>query len=76
MIAFREKSTQPESQQAYKRRAAVSETVNAWLKEKMGIRRFRLRGLRKAGIEMIWACLSYNVRQWIRLRPLKVRLAA
>jgi hypothetical protein len=33
----------------------------------MGIRNFRLRGLEKVGIEMLWACLTYNVMQWVRL---------
>ena len=68
MEAFREKMKEQAVQEIYKRRAPVSETVNAWLKEKMGVRRFRLRGMAKAGAEVLWACLSYNIVQWIRLR--------
>jgi len=66
--AFRQNMSQEEKQKAYKKRAAVSEIVNGWLKEKMGLRRFRLRGKKKARIEVLWACLSYNISQWIRIR--------
>ena len=61
----------------YKRRGEVAEFPNAWIKEKLGIRKFRLRGLAKAGMEAVWACLTYNVMQWIRLswRKDEVRMA-
>lgn len=52
---------------AYRRRSEVAEFPNAWLKERFGVRKFRLRGLRKARIELLWAVLAYNVRQWMRL---------
>lgn len=68
MVAFREKMAQAQARQIYKRRAAVAEPVNAWLKEKLRLRRFRLRGIVKAGLEVLWACVAYNLRQWIRLR--------
>lgn len=45
----------------------MAETPNAWIKEKFGIRKFRLRGLAKVRIETLWACLTYNVMQWVRL---------
>jgi transposase len=67
MIAFREKMRTPEAKKAYQQRGPVAESPNAWIKEKFGIRKFRLRGLAKAGIEALWACLTYNVMQWIRL---------
>ncbi|MGE5248902.1 MAG: IS1182 family transposase, partial [Bacteroidota bacterium] len=56
VTAFREKMQTPEAQQAYRKRAPVAESPNAWIKEKFGIRKFRLRGLIKAGIEALWAC--------------------
>lgn len=40
---------------------------NAWIKEKIGLRQFRLRGLGKVAREALWACLTYNIQQWIRL---------
>jgi hypothetical protein len=30
----------------------------------------------KAGLELVWACLTYNVMQWIRLRWRRSILAA
>ena len=60
-----------ESEQAkaiYKQRGPVAEFPNAWIKDKLGLRQFRLRGLRKVGMEAMWACMTYNVQQWIRMR--------
>jgi|SRR5450759_4721547 transposase len=37
---------------------------------------FYLRGLAKVQMEMLWACLTYNLQQWIRLRKLSSALAA
>jgi transposase len=67
VAAFREKMASAAAQQAYRRRSEVAEFPNLWIKEKMGIRKFRLRGMGKATIEALWACLTYNVMQWIRL---------
>ena len=67
-VAFRRKMETPEAQAIYRRRGPVAEFVNAWLKEKIGLRQFRLQGLIKAGMELLWACLTYNIQQWIRLR--------
>ena len=52
---------------AYRRRSEVAEFPNAWLKERMGVRKFRVRGLKKARAELLWALLAYNIAQWIRL---------
>jgi len=41
---------------------------------KKQVRQFRVRGLKKARCEALWACLTYNVQQWFRLRW-KARLA-
>ena len=67
MTAFREKMQTTAAKQAYQNRGPVAEFPNAWIKEKFGIRKFRLRGLAKAGVEALWGCLTYNVMQWIRL---------
>jgi transposase len=63
---FREKMEGPPGQEIYRQRAPVAEFPNAWLKAKLGLRQFRLRGLDKVGWEALWACLTYNVMQWIR----------
>jgi len=60
---------------AYRRRGPVAEFSNLWLKAKLGLRQFCVRGLKKARCEVLWACLTYNIQQWFRLRW-KVRLSA
>ena len=60
---------------AYRLRAPLAEFTNAWLKAKLGLRQFCVRGLQKVRCEVLWACLTYNIQQWSRLRW-KVRLAA
>lgn len=57
-----------EAKLIYKQRGQTAEFPSAWIKEKLGVRRFRVRGLIKAGLEIIWACVTYNIQQWIRLR--------
>jgi hypothetical protein len=67
IAAFQAKMETPEAQAIYKQRAGVAEFPNAWIKDKMGLRQFRLRGLVKVTLEAVWACLTYNICQWIRL---------
>ncbi len=67
IVAFRAKMETPEAQAIYKQRAGVAEFPNAWIKDKIGLRQFRLRGLAKVTLESLWACLTYNICQWIRL---------
>jgi hypothetical protein len=59
---------EPEMIEIYKQRSQLAEFPNAWLKEKIGLRRFRVRGLRKVTLESLWAAMTYNIQQWIRLR--------
>ncbi len=75
MVAFRAKMETPEAQAIYKQRAGVAEFPNAWIKDKIGLRQFRLRGLAKVTLESLWACLTYNICQWIRLCWKPQRLA-
>lgn len=72
VLAFTAKMDTDEAKQIYRRRGEIAEFPHAWLKDKIGLRKFRVRGLAKAGIEALWACLTYNIMQWIRLcwRPL------
>ena len=65
--AFIAKMETDESKKIYRQRGEVAEFPNAWIKAKMGLRQFRLRGLIKVGMEVLWAALSYNIKQWIRL---------
>jgi hypothetical protein len=63
---FRKKMASEEGQRIYQRRGATAEFPFAWIKERMKLRKFRLFGLGKASLEMLWACLAYNVTIWIR----------
>src|ERR1035438_6075130 len=45
MAAFRQKMKSEESKAIYRRRGEVAEFPNAWIKEKLGLRKFRVRGL-------------------------------
>ena len=75
IVAFQAKMETPEAQAIYKQRAGVAEFPNAWIKDKIGLRQFRLRGLAKVNLESLWACLTYNICQWIRLCWKPQRLA-
>lgn len=62
------KKMQTEAAKAiYRQRGAVAEFPNAWIKDKLGLKQFRLRGLIKVRLEVLWAALTYNIQQWIRL---------
>ena len=78
VAAFKAKMQTPEAQAILKQRAGVAEFPNAWIKDKLGLRQFRLRGLVKVGLEALWACLTYDIQQWIRLvwRPRGASLQA
>jgi len=65
--AFRAKMQTEEAKQLYRTRAQIAEFPHAWIKEKLGLRRFRLRGRQNVRAEAVWACLTYNVQQWLRL---------
>jgi hypothetical protein len=60
-------ATEP-AQKNYRRRGRVAEFCNAWIKSKLGLRQFHVRGLVKVQTEILWACLTYNLQQWIRIR--------
>lgn len=64
---FRQKMQSERAREIYKTRAQVAETPNLWIKAKFGLRQFSVRGLVKVGMEALWACLTYNIRVWMRL---------
>jgi len=65
--AFRAKMQTEDAKHLYRTRAQIAEFPHAWIKEKLGLRRFRSRGRQKVRAEAVWACLTYNVQQWLRL---------
>lgn len=68
IIKFKAKMESTAAQESYKLRGQVAEFSMVWIKAKIGLRKFCLRGLSKVTIEVLWACLTNNVKQWIRLR--------
>ena len=67
LISHKTKMQTVAVQEIYKQRAQTAEFPIAWLKEKIGLRRFRVRGLLKAELEALWACATHNIQQWMRL---------
>jgi hypothetical protein len=65
---FIDKMATPEAKEIYRQRGPVAEFPHAWIKEKLGLRQFRLRRLSQVLLEVLWACLTYNIQQWTRLR--------
>jgi hypothetical protein len=68
ITAFNQKMKSEEAKEIYKKRGEVAEFPHAWIKDKLKLRQFRLRGVRKVELEAVWACLTYNIQQWIRLK--------
>jgi transposase len=64
---FAEKMQTEAAKSIYRQRGAVAEFPHAWIKDKLGLKQFRLRGLIKVRLEVLWAALTYNIQQWIRL---------
>ena len=73
MADFRKKMATEEGKKIDQRRGPAAEFPFAGWKERMRLRKFRLFGLAKAGMELMWASLAYNVR--ILLRVTRKRLA-
>jgi len=71
VLLFRQKMATDEARAQYRRRSQVAEFCHAWIKSKLGLRQFHVRGLVKVQVEMLWACLTYNLQHWIRLRKLE-----
>jgi len=65
---FRHQMQSEQAREIYRQRAQVAETPNLWIKAKFGLRQFSVRGLSKVRMEALWACLTYNICVWMRLR--------
>ena len=67
--AFDRKKQRPEAQALYITRAALAEFPNAWIKDKLKLRRFATRGLGKVRREALWAAPTFKLQQIFRLEP-------
>ena len=66
---FDEKMKSPEALAVYKQRAPLVEFPNAWIKQKLKLRRFATRGLSKVRCEALWAAMTFNLQRMFRLAP-------
>ena len=71
MLRYHAKMTTDAAKVIYKQRAPVAEFPNAWLKDKLKWVRTRCRGLVKVQTEALWACLTYNLQRYFKLRQLQ-----
>ena len=60
---------QPEALAIYKQRAPLIEFPNAWIKQKLKLRRFSTRGLSKVRCEALWAAMTFSLQRMFRLAP-------
>lgn len=76
MVAFRKKMETEQAQAQYRIRGPMAEFRNCWIKSKLGLWTFHVRGLVRAQAEALWICFTHNLQQWMRLREPKTALAS
>ena len=62
-----QKLNSPQGRVRYRRRKAIVEPVVGWIKNVLGYRDFRLRGVEKVSAEWDLMCLAVNLRRMHRL---------
>ena len=76
VAAFQAKMRTPEAQSIYRDRGRIAEFPHAWIKDKFRLRRFHVSGLLKAGIELTWAALTFNLLALHRFRRVQLPATA
>jgi transposase len=76
MIRFRKKMESEEAKTQYRVRGPVAEFRNCWIKSKLGLRTFHVRGWVRVQTEALWVCLTHNLQHWLRLRQQNSVLAS
>jgi transposase len=76
VAVFQAKMRTPEAQLIYRDRGRIAEFPHAWIKDKFRLRRFHVSGLLKAGIELTWAALTFNLLALHRFRRAQLPTAA
>lgn len=69
-VAMAEKMAAPDAQKDYRRRKAIVEAPNAWIKHVMGFRQFSMRGLSKVRAEWKLVCAALNLRRMSSMRAI------
>jgi transposase len=59
--AWRQRMQREPAKEIYKQRAPASERPNAEIQERLGLRSFAVRGLRRVRCVALWTALAYNV---------------
>ena len=67
VTAWRKRMETPEGRATYKERGSTAETVNADLRQWRGLRQLPVRGVGKVLSVLLWAVLSYDLLQVMRL---------
>jgi hypothetical protein len=76
MAALRKKMGTEQAKTQYRKRGPVAEFRNCWIKSKLGLWTFHVRGLLRVQAEALWVCFAHNLQQWMRLRRPKTALAS
>lgn len=74
MVAFRNKMASEEAKAQYRVRGPMAEFRNCWIKAKLGLWAFHVRGLARAQAEALWVCFTHNLQHWMRVRWQKTAL--
>lgn len=74
MMAFRNKMESEEAKAQYRVRGPMAEFRNCWIKSKLGLWAFHVRGWVRAQAEALWVCFTHNLQQWMRVRRQKTGL--
>jgi hypothetical protein len=67
-IAMAERLQSAEGQARYRRRKAIVEPPNGWIKHVLGFRQFSFRGLEKVRHEFKLVCAALNLRRMAKMR--------
>lgn len=67
-VAMVDKMASPQARHDYRRRKAIVEAPNAWIKHVMGFRQFSMRGLDKVRAEWKLVCAALNLRRMSSMR--------
>ena len=65
--AVKRRANSEKGKELLRRRSSTIERIISFIKERLRLRRFKLRGLVKAGCEWTFICLAYNMTRYMQL---------
>ena len=69
VMSFKRKMQTEEAKEIYRQRSQYAEFPNLWVKIKIGLQQFSLRGLAKVTMEAKWAALTFDIQRYLKLCP-------